>query len=168
MAKFTLSNFRLIGNKLKEGDKAPDFELVDINGEIKTLKDYPNKIKVISCFPSIDTGVCDMQTRTFAKDYEEDDNVIVLNVSVDLPFAFSRWNKENNLNVVALSDYRTREFGKNYGILMDPYMTLYRSVFVLDKNNKIALASYNKEIKEPVNFELVKDVILKLENKNSN
>ncbi|MBO6022222.1 redoxin domain-containing protein [bacterium] len=90
MAKFTFSNFTLIGNKLKEGDKAPDFELVDINGEIKTLKDYPNKIKVISCFPSIDTGVCDMQTRTFAKDYEEDDNVIVLNVSVDLPFAFSR------------------------------------------------------------------------------
>ncbi|MBO6094875.1 hypothetical protein J6P11_02470 [bacterium] len=70
--------------------------------------------------------------------------------------------------MVALSDYRTREFGKHYGILMDPYMTLYRSVFVLDKNNKIALASYNKEIKEPVNFELVKDVILKLENKNCN
>ena len=109
-----------------------------------------------------------MQTRTFMKDYEEDDNVIVLNVSVDLPFAFSRWNKENNLNVIALSDYRTREFGKNYGILMDPYMILYRSVFILDKNNKIALALYNKEIKEPVNFELVKDVILKLESRNCN
>ncbi len=162
MANFNAVNFKLIGNKLESGQNAPDFQLVDIDGNIRTLKDYNGKIKVISCIPSIDTGVCDAQTRTFAKKYENNSEVIVLNVSVDLPFAFSRWCSANQLNIIALSDYRTREFGKSYGILMDPYMTLYRSVFVLDKNNKIALAWYNKEVGEPVNFEIVEETVEKL------
>lgn len=90
MANFAAKNFTLIGNKLSAGMQAPDFKLIDINCEEKTLKDYEGKIKVISCIPSIDTGVCDAQTKTFAKKYGNNDNVQVLNVSVDLPFAFSR------------------------------------------------------------------------------
>ncbi|GAA5414844.1 thiol peroxidase [Ureaplasma ceti] len=152
MADFKAENFTLIGNKLEAGQMAPDFQLVDMNGEMKSLKDYEGKIKVISCFPSIDTGVCDAQTRRFAKKYENECDVIVLNVSVDLPFAFQRWCAANEINMVALSDYRTREFGKSYGILMDPYMTLFRSVFVVDKDNKIKLASYNEEVGKPVDF----------------
>lgn len=159
MANFAAKNFTLIGNKLSEGISAPDFKLVDINSEIKTLKDYEGKIKVISCIPSIDTGVCDAQTRTFANKYGNNNDVVVLNVSVDLPFAFSRWCEANNTNVICLSDYRTNQFGKDYGILMDPYMTLYRSVFVLDKNNKIALALYNKEVGEPVDFAKVEETV---------
>ena len=162
MASFQAENFTLIGKKLKEGDKAPDFKLVDKHSQIKTLKDYEGKIKIISCFPSIDTSVCNMQTKTFAKEYSNVKDVVVLNVSVDLPFALDRWCEENGINVIGLSDYRTREFGKDYGILMNPYMTLYRSVFVVDKNDKIALAWYNKEVGQPVNFDVVKETVDKL------
>lgn len=162
MANFEAKNFTLIGQKLSEGSLAPDFQLVDMNSNIKTLKDYEGKIKVISCIPSIDTGVCDAQTRTFANKYGSNDNVVVLNVSVDLPFAFSRWCEANNANIIALSDYRTNKFGKDYGILMDPYMTLYRSIFVLDKNNKITLAHYNEEVGKPVDFDKVEKAVQSL------
>ena len=162
MANFVATNFTLIGEKLQAGQKAPDFKLVAIDGSIKSLKDYEGKIKVISCFPSIDTGVCDAQTKTFAKKYENFSDVIVLNVSVDLPFAFDRWCAANQINMVGLSDYRTRQFGKDYGILMDPYMTLYRSVFVLDKENNIVLAEYNENVGEQVNFDVVEQAVNKL------
>lgn len=165
MANFNAVNFKLIGNKLEAGQMAPNFSLIDINGETRTLDDFKGKIKVISCIPSIDTGVCDAQTRRFAQKYQDNKDVIVLNVSVDLPFAFDRWCSANQINIVALSDYRTREFGKNYGILMDPYMTLYRSVFVVDKDNKIALAWYNEDVGQPVNFEIVEETVEKLLNK---
>ena len=163
MANFEAKNFTIIGKRVHAGEKAPDFKLVDKNGDIRTLKDYEGKIKVISCFPSIDTGVCDAQTRTFAKDYEHDKDVIVLNVSVDLPFAFQRWCEANQINMVALSDYRTRQFGKDYGILMDPYMTLFRSVFVVDKHDIIRLALYNKDVGVPVDFSKVTACVAELE-----
>lgn len=63
------------------------------------------------------------------------------------------------MNIEALSDYRTNQFGKDYGILMDPYMTLYRSVFVIDRDNKIALALYNKEVGQPVDFDAVEKAV---------
>ena len=90
MANFNAVNFKLIGNKLEAGQMAPNFSLIDINGETRTLDDFKGKIKVISCIPSIDTGVCDAQTRRFAQKYQDNKDVIVLNVSVDLPFAFDR------------------------------------------------------------------------------
>ena len=162
MANFNAENFTLIGEKLHAGQKAPDFQLVAIDGSLKSLKDYEGKIKVISCFPSIDTGVCDAQTKTFARKYENNKDVIVLNVSVDLPFAFDRWCAANQINMVGLSDYRTRQFGKDYGILMDPYMTLFRSVFVVDKNDNIALASYNDDVAQPVDFQIVEKTVNEL------
>ncbi len=65
----------------------------------------------------------------------------------------------NQINVIGLSDYRTRKFGEDYGILMDPYMTLFRSVFVVDKNNNIVLPLYNKEVGEPVDFDAVEKAV---------
>lgn len=159
MANFAAKNFTLYGHKLEAGQYAPDFQLVDMNSEIKTLKDYGNKIKVISCIPSIDTGVCDMQTRTFVQKYENNPEVVLLNVSVDLPFAFDRWCCANKTNAICLSDYRTNQFGKDYGVLMEPYMTLYRSVFVLTPDNKLALAMYNEDVGQPVNFDKVYETV---------
>lgn len=156
MANFAAKNFTLYGKKLEAGQPAPDFKLVDMDSEIKTLKDFGDKIKVISCIPSIDTGVCDMQTKTFVSKYSNEPNVVLINVSVDLPFAFDRWCCANNTkNAICLSDYRHNQFGKDYGVLMEPYMTLYRSVFVLTPDNKIALAMYNEDVGQPVNFDLV-------------
>ncbi len=163
MADFKAVNFTLQGSKVKAGDNAPDFKLVDVNSAVKTLKDYAGKVKVISVFPSIDTGVCEMQTKHFNAKYGTNGKVVVLNVSVDLPFAFSRWCDANKYdNVIALSDYRDNNFGKSYGVLMDPYMTLFRSVFVLDKNDKIVLASYNSDVGQPVDFKTVEATVEKL------
>ena len=117
---------------------------------------------VISVIPSIDTGVCDLQTKTFNQKYNDVDDVVVLTVSVDLPFAFSRWCESNNKNAIILSDYRDNNFGKSYGVLMDPFMTLFRSIFVIDRDKKIALASYNEDVGKPVNFEEVYEVVDKL------
>ena len=82
----------LVGNKLKEGDKAPDFKVVDQNLQPKSLKDYAGKVKLISVTPSLDTPVCDMQARKFNEEAAKlGDNVAVLNLSVDLPFAIKRF-----------------------------------------------------------------------------
>ncbi len=162
MASFKAENFKLIGNKLSVGDDAPNFELYDKNMEKRTLDDWRGKIMVISVIPSIDTGVCDLQTKTFNQKYNDVDDVVVLTVSVDLPFAFSRWCESNNKNAIILSDYRDNNFGKSYGVLMDPFMTLFRSIFVIDRDKKIALASYNEDVGKPVNFEEVYEVVDKL------
>ena len=84
MASFKAENFKLIGNKISVGDDAPNFELYDKNMEKRTLDDWRGKIMVISVIPSIDTGVCDIQTKTFNQKYNDTDDVVVLTVSVDL------------------------------------------------------------------------------------
>ncbi len=155
MASFKASNFKLIGDKLKSGDKAPNFKLHDLEMNEKTLNDWKGKIKILSIIPSIDTGVCDLQTKKFIEKYNNIDDIDVITISVDLPFAFSRWCEANNKKAIVLSDYRDNNFGKSYGVLMDPYMTLFRSVFVIDKNDNIALASYNEDVSKPVDFDLV-------------
>ena len=127
MASFQAENFTLIGKKLKEGETAPDFKLVDKNSQIKTLKDYEGKIKIISCFPSIDTSVCNMQTKTFAKEYSNVKDVVVLNVSVDLPFALDRWCEENGINVIGLSS--------------QAYVNCYGALLYYLKNNKDLIES---------------------------
>ncbi|MGL5640243.1 MAG: thiol peroxidase [Mycoplasmoidaceae bacterium] len=162
MASFKAENFKLIGEKLNVGDDAPNFELYNEHMEMKTLDDWKGKTIIISVVPSIDTRVCDIQTKTFNQKYNNDEDVVVLTVSVDLPFAFSRWCESNNKNAIILSDYRDNNFGKSYGVLMDPYMTLYRSIFVVDKNKKIALAAYNEDVGQPVKFEEVYEVVEKL------
>ena len=89
---FAGSPVTLVGPEVKVGEKAPDFKLLDNSLAEKTLKDYEGKIKVISVVPSLDTGVCDAQTRWFNKDVTGlSSDVVVLTVSMDLPFAQARW-----------------------------------------------------------------------------
>ena len=115
------------GQQVKEGDIAPDFTVLDNSLNQITLEDYKGK-KLISVVPSIDTGVCDQQTRKFNEEASQKDGV-VLTISVDLPFAQKRWCASNGLeNVVTLSDHRDLSFGENFGVVMEELRLLARSV----------------------------------------
>ncbi|MGC9968037.1 MAG: thiol peroxidase [Syntrophobacteraceae bacterium] len=142
----------LAGNALKVGDKAPDFNVVD-NGLAKTgLSSYKGKVVVISAVPSLDTPVCDVETRRFNVEAGKlGDDVAVLTISMDLPFAQKRWCGAAGVShVTTLSDYMDANFGMAYGVLIKDLRLLARSVFVIDKDMAIRHIEIVSEItKEP-------------------
>lgn len=146
----------LLGEEQKVGDKAPDFSVLANDLSEKTLADYTGKVKLISVVPSLDTGVCSEQTRRFNEEAAGLDNVVVLTISMDLPFAQARWCGANGIdNVETLSDHREALFGNNYGVLIKELRLLSRSIFVLDENNKITYAEYVPEVSDHPNYEAV-------------
>lgn len=145
----------LIGPELKPGDQAPDFSLNKSLTEVVSLQDYAGKVKLVSVVPSIDTGVCDAQTRRFNEAAAAlGDNVVVLTVSVDTPFAQARWCAAAGIDkVVMLSDYKDNSFGEAYGVLIKEFALDMRSIFVLDENNSIKYVEYLAEMTEHPNYE---------------
>ncbi|MDW3864386.1 thiol peroxidase [Staphylococcus saprophyticus] len=151
MAQITFKKepITLLGSQVKTGETAPEFTLLDNDLNEVNLSTYDGQKKLISVVPSIDTGVCDQQTRKFNEEASQEDGV-VLTVSVDLPFAQKRWCASNGLdNVITLSDHKDLSFGKNYGVVMEELRLLARSVFVLDKNNKVV---YSEIVSEGTDF----------------
>jgi thiol peroxidase len=139
----------LVGEQVKVGQTAPDFSVLDNDLNEVTLANYEGQKKLISVVPSIDTGVCDQQTRKFNEEAAQEDGV-VLTISADLPFAQKRWCAANGLdNVLTLSDHRDLSFGENYGVVMEQLRLLARSVFVLDQNNKVV---YSEIVSEGTDF----------------
>lgn len=145
----------LIGPTLKAGDQAPDFNLNKNLLETVSLKDYAGKIKLISVVPSIDTGVCDAQTRRFNEEAAAlGDNVVVLTVSADLPFAQSRWCAAAGVDrVVMLSDYKGNTFGQAYGVLIKEFALDMRAIFVVDNQDKITYVEVLQEMTEHPNYD---------------
>lgn len=129
----------LLGPKLEEGNKAPDFTVLDIDLMPKRLSDYTGKIKLISVIPSIDTGVCTVQTKKFNEFAAGlDDDVAILSISMDLPFAQKRWcGAEGVDRVEVLSDHREASFGRAYGVLIEELRLLNRAVFIIDKTDTV-------------------------------
>jgi thiol peroxidase len=129
----------LLGPQLKVGDAAPDFAVVDNGLAAVTLSAYAGKIKIISAVPSLDTPVCDTETRRFNQEAASlPGDAVVLTVSLDLPFAQKRWCGAAGIDkVVTLSDYRERSFGLGYGVLIKELLLLTRAVFVVDAANII-------------------------------
>ncbi|WP_123041219.1 thiol peroxidase [Cohnella candidum] len=154
-AKFKGNPITLVGPELKVGDQAPDFTLNKNLLETASLKDYAGKVKLISVVPSVDTGVCDAQTRRFNEEAAKlGDNVIVLTVSADLPFAQSRWCAAAGVDrVVLLSDYKSNSFGQAYGVLIKEFALDMRSIFVVDANDKITYVEVLPEMTEHPNYE---------------
>ena len=145
----------LLGKEVKVGDKAPAFTLLDNGLGEKTLADYAGKVKVISVVPSLDTGVCDAQTRWFNQNVSKlGDNVVVLTVSVDLPFAQKRWCGAAGIDQVeTLSDHRDLSFGKNYGFVLEGLRLLSRGIVVIDKDDVVRYVEYVPEVTSAVNFD---------------
>ena len=138
----------LLGPELKRGDRAPDFTVVDTGLNPVTLASYAGKIKVISAVPSLDTPVCDMETRRFNQEAAGlPDKVAVLTVSLDLPFAQKRWCGAAGIDRVrTLSDYQDRSFGLSYGVLIKELKLLARSIFVVDATDTIRYIQHVPEV----------------------
>ena len=142
------NEFTLIGDELKAGDKAPDFSVLSSDLSAVTLDSYKGRVKVICAVPSLDTPTCDTEIRRFNQEAAGlDDNIAVLTISVDLPFAQGRWCGDAGVeNVTALSDHRDTSFGEAYGALIKELRLLTRAVFVVDAGNIIRHVEYVMEI----------------------
>ncbi|UTR05308.1 thiol peroxidase [Alkalihalobacillus sp. LMS6] len=144
----------LVGKQIQAGDKAPDFQVVANDLSNVSLSDYKGKVKLISVVPSIDTGVCDAQTRRFNEEAASLDNTVVLTISVDLPFAQKRWCAAEGIeNVQTLSDHKDVSFGQAYGVLIEELRLLARSVFVVNEQDEIVYAQYVSEVSEHPDYE---------------
>ena len=146
----------LTGPELKAGDKAPQFTINKSLVETASLSDYAGKVKLISVIPSIDTGVCDAQTRRFNEEAAKlGDHVVVLTISNDLPMAQARWCGAAGVDkVVMLSDYKNVSFGEAYGVHIKELRLLMRSIFIVDQNDNIAYVEVLNEMVEHPNYEL--------------
>lgn len=147
--------FDVRGTELKIGDDAPDFKMIATNFHPKTLADYNGKIKILSIVPSLDTNVCDAQVRHFNEAATSlDDDIVVIAVSADLPFAQIRWCGAAGIeNVETLSTHMDMQFSDDYGVHVLQARYNQRAVIVLDKNNKVVYTEYVPEISQQVNFE---------------
>jgi thioredoxin-dependent peroxiredoxin len=144
----------LKGSEVKVGQKAPNFTLLANDMSPVTLESTGGKVRLISVIPSIDTGVCDAQTRKFNEEAAKLDNVSVLTVSVDLPFAQKRWCGSNGIeNVQTLSDYKDLSFANGYGVLMEHLRLLARAIFVIDSSDTITYVEYVGEGTDHPNYE---------------
>lgn len=131
--------FTLLGPEIKVGGKAPDFTVVDNGLAPVTLASYNGKIKIISAVPSLDTPVCDTETRRFNQEAAGlPESIAVLTISLDLPFAQKRWCGAAGIDrVTTLSDYQDRSFASAYGILIKELKLLARAVFIIDSNDTV-------------------------------
>jgi thiol peroxidase len=138
----------LIGPEVKAGQKAPDFTLLDNGLAPKSLKDFAGKTIVFSVTPSLDTPVCDAQLRRFNDAASKlGDDVLILNVSMDLPFANKRFCSVAGIEkAVTLSDHRDASFGAAYGVLIKELRLLARSIFVVGKDGIVKYAEIVPEV----------------------
>src|SRR5215469_3212823 len=144
----------LIGPELKPGDAAPDFTVTDNNLKPVSLKDTGSSVRIISVVPSLDTPVCDAQTKRFNEEAAKMSGVEIYTVSMDLPFAQKRWCGAFGVDKVKmLSDHKEGSFGSNYGTLIKELRIESRAIFVLDPHNKIRHAEYVKEVADHPNYE---------------
>lgn len=136
----------LLGPEIKVGDKAPDFRVVDTEMAPVTLADFKGKVKIISVVASLDTSVCDTETRRFNQEAAKlPGNIVVLTISLDLPFAQKRWCGAAGIDKVkVLSDYQDRSFTA-YGVLIKESKLLARSVFVVDGSDTVR---YIQQVKD--------------------
>ena len=145
----------LVGEELKVGQSAPDAELTAVDLSAKKISDYRGKVLIISTIPSIDTGTCNTQSHRFNKEAAAlGDDVVIATVSMDLPFAQKRWCGDvDSVNMDFLSDYKTHEFGKAYGLRVKELGVIARSVTVVDKEGKVVYHSIVSEIAEEPNYD---------------
>lgn len=147
----------LAGEEIKVGDSAPDFTLHYFKDGFHTLTkaDLAGKRSLISVVPSLDTGVCAIQTKTFNEKISGlGDSINAVTVSLDLPFAQGRFcSAEGVENMQTASDYQDRNFGNNWGLLIEELKLLTRAVFVLDGNGTVVHAEIVPEVTDEPNYD---------------
>lgn len=145
----------LLGDEVKVGSKAPDFNVVDNDLGPKSLSDFAGKVLILSAVPSLDTPVCDMETRRFNNEAANlSDDIKILTLSKDLPFAQARWCGAAGVEAVqTLSDYMSSSFGEAYGVLIKELQLLSRAVFVVDKDGVVQYVQYVSEVTEEPDYD---------------
>ena len=149
----------LLGKEVKVGDKAPEFTCLKGDLSPFTLKDVEGKVKIISVVPSVDTGVCEIQTIRFNKEASNLDNSVIITISCDLPFAQARFCGDKGIdNSVVVSDYNGHSFGLGYGFLIDEFKLLNRGIIVIDKDDVVRYVEYVSENTNQPDYEKALEV----------
>ena len=143
----------LVGNEVKQGQKAPDFEVLANDLSAVRFSSFSGKICIILSVPSLDTPVCDTMTRRFNEEAGKLADVVVLTISMDLPFAQKRWCGAAGIeNVQTLSDHLNASFGKEYGVLIKELRLLARAVFIADKKGVLQYIQIVPEIADEPDY----------------
>lgn len=146
----------LLGPEISLGDKAPDATVLAPDMSQVTLSSFRGSVRVISSVPSLETPVCDLQTRRFNQAVNELGQIPVLTVSVDLPFAQARWCGATGVDRVrTLSDYRDLSFGLAYGVVVKELRLLARAVFVVDADDTVIHVDYVPAVEQHPNYDLI-------------
>lgn len=153
----------LVGEQVKAGDKAPDFTVLSNDLNPVLLADSKGKVRLISVVPSLDTGVCAAQTRRFNEEAANlSDDVEILTISVDLPFAQARWCGAEGIDAVqTLSDHKDLSFGQAYGTVIEELRLLARSVFVIDQDDNVTYVEYVEEVTDHPNYDAALEAVKK-------
>lgn len=149
-------------NPLQVGDQLPDFKLVAGNLQDKSLADFPGKLLILT-FPSVDTDVCAMELAKFNREVEKLDGFVTLAVSMDLPFAQARWCQAKAVHCLeTLSDFRSQQFARDYGVYIEGVGLLARAVFVADEKRRIVYAEYCDDIGTEPNYQAALEAAKKI------
>jgi thiol peroxidase len=147
----------VVGKKLRPGDKAPDFELEHFDGSNMSavrLGDSAGKVRLLNVINSLDTPVCHVETRHWDKLRAElPPDVMVYTVSMDLPYAQSRWQSAEGVTHQSLSDHMIGRFGQDYGVLIKEWRLLQRAVFVIDRDGRITYVEYVPDQMQEPNYD---------------
>lgn len=164
LVSFAGNPVTLTGSAVKVGDVAPDFTGTNQSLEPVSLSKFKGKVVVIAIYPSIDTGICQKQNRKFNEIANSMDDVAVLSISLDLPFAQKRFCAVEGLeSIVTLSDYKEREFGNKYGFFIKELALLARGTVIIDKNGIIQLVEIVPEITTEPDYETALEKIKSLQ-----
>jgi len=148
------NKFSLAGPQLRVGDPAPDFEVVNSSLQKVNLKATGNGVRIFSVLPSLDTPVCDAQTKRFQDEAEKLTPIKIFTVSMDLPFAQKRWCGDYGVDrVMMLSDHVSGSFGEHYGTLIKDLRIESRAIFIVDKNDRIRYVEYVDEVGSHPNYD---------------
>jgi thiol peroxidase len=154
----------LIGKEVKVGEKAPDFTVLDNDLSPVPFSSYQGKICVLSSVPSLDTPVCDIETKRFNEEASRlGKEILILTISMDLPFAQKRWCAAAGVNKVqTLSDHREASFGTSFGVLIKELRLLTRAVFIVDRQGILQYVQWVKELTKEPDYEAILCALKKL------
>jgi thiol peroxidase len=154
----------LIGNEVNVGERAPDFMVLDNDLSPVQFSSYRGKICVLSSVPSLDTPVCDIETRKFNEEASRlGTDILILTISMDLPFAQKRWCAAAGVNrVKTLSDHREASFGASFGVLIKELRLLARAVFLVDGKGTLQYIQFVKELTKEPDYEAILSALKKL------
>ena len=155
LIKFSGNDAIVIGPDIKVGQKAPEFTVFTSEWlSFKGLKDTKGKVRIINSLLSLNTSVCDRETRRFNQEAAAlDDRIVILTITMDLPYTIKNWCASAGVDQVkTLSDHKNANFGKKYGLLLKEQRVLRRAAFVVDRNDKVIYSAYMPAFGDEPNY----------------